>query len=579
MIATQVNPLILSGSLQKMGIVRVTDAIQNEISGKKILIILGLEVVSGPQDAIGNPVLFGSSGATSQPSNTAAASGASAAAAAPYAAAAARPAPAPAAAGFNPANNYATTGVTNAMQGVVQRAAAGGPASAVMSQFNLVPIAALTMYSQKVAIKARVTARTDMKTYTNPKGNGKLFSCDLLDDQGGEIRLTAFNDTAERYYPLLEVGKVVYLGKFQCKFAQKKYNTLKHDYEISLNSDSVVEPCPEDDSIARMRWAFVPLSGLSKCAADSLLDVIGVVHESGQLSVIKTKKGDELSKRDLVLVDNSAPGVTSGVRITLWGRQADSWAGDSHPVVAFKGVKVGDFGGKSLSVLNSSHVELNPVELPEAATLRAWYDAEGSSSKPQFPSGEGGAGGAGGAGGSGGRVDPSKTIDEVTAEAPAHENGVYFRCRATVTMANSTSDKHWYAACPNGECNKKVTEEGDGNWSCEKCQRKYPAPNYRYLLNLQITDFTNSTYATAFDDMGAKIMGHTANELHLMKEEDHAGYEAAFERILMKQFSFKLRAKTDSYNGQQRIKTSILEAEPIDFQRDTLAILDMIKAM
>ena len=31
--------------------------------------------------------------------------------------------------------------------------------------------------------------------------------------------------------------------------------------------------------------------------------------------------------------------------MTIWGRQAETFAADDLPVVAFKGVKVGDFGG------------------------------------------------------------------------------------------------------------------------------------------------------------------------------------------------------------------------------------------
>lgn len=37
------------------------------------------------------------------------------------------------------------------------------------------------------------------------------------------------------------------------------------------------------------------------------------------------------------------------VRITLWGKQAEQYSANDQPVVAFKGVKVGDFGGNVLT--------------------------------------------------------------------------------------------------------------------------------------------------------------------------------------------------------------------------------------
>jgi len=44
-----------------------------------------------------------------------------------------------------------------------------------------------------------------------------------------------------------------------------------------------------------------------------------------------------------VLVDQSG----YSVRLTLWGKQAEQFQASDSPIVAFKGVKVGDFGGKS----------------------------------------------------------------------------------------------------------------------------------------------------------------------------------------------------------------------------------------
>ena len=44
--------------------------------------------------------------------------------------------------------------------------------------------------------------------WSNMKGEGKLFSFDLLDVGGGEIRCTAFNDQAEKFFAVVEVGWV-----------------------------------------------------------------------------------------------------------------------------------------------------------------------------------------------------------------------------------------------------------------------------------------------------------------------------------------------------------------------------------
>lgn len=43
----------------------------------------------------------------------------------------------------------------------------------------------------------------------------------------------------------------------------------------------------------------------------------------------------------------------------------------SHPILAVKTARVGDFNGKTLSTLNTSLVNLDP-DIPEAGALRTW---------------------------------------------------------------------------------------------------------------------------------------------------------------------------------------------------------------
>ena len=41
-----------------------------------------------------------------------------------------------------------------------------------------------------------------------------------------------------------------------------------------------------------------------------------------------------------------------------------------------------------------------------------------------------------------------------------------------------------YQACPSEDCNKKVIEEGDGSYRCEKCNKTYPEFKYRLILSV-----------------------------------------------------------------------------------------------
>lgn len=51
------------------------------------------------------------------------------------------------------------------------------------------------------------------------------------------------------------------------------------------------------------------------------------------------------------------------VRLTLWGKQAEQFVAENQPVIAFKGVKVGDFGGESRTTAAASAVAYPDDEL------------------------------------------------------------------------------------------------------------------------------------------------------------------------------------------------------------------------
>lgn len=65
-------------------------------------------------------------------------------------------------------------------------------------------------------IKARVANKSGIRTWSNSRGEGKLFSMDLV-DVSGEIRATVFRELVDKYYNMMEVS-VSYSLAFQANF-------------------------------------------------------------------------------------------------------------------------------------------------------------------------------------------------------------------------------------------------------------------------------------------------------------------------------------------------------------------------
>ena len=82
------------------------------------------------------------------------------------------------------------------------------PTGGVYDNQPIIPIKGLNPYQNRWTIKARVTTKSERRTYTNSRGPGALFNVDLLDATGGEIRCTFFNQACEKFMPIIEEGKV-----------------------------------------------------------------------------------------------------------------------------------------------------------------------------------------------------------------------------------------------------------------------------------------------------------------------------------------------------------------------------------
>lgn len=105
------------------------------------------------------------------------------------------------------------------------------------------------------------------------------------------------------------------------------------------------------------------------------LDVIAVVKSVSDIQTIISKASQkEFTKRELLLVDEKA-----SITATFWGKQAEEFDGSAYPVLALKGVKVGDYNGRTLSTVNSTLICPDPAETPRTVELRVWFDNEGKS--------------------------------------------------------------------------------------------------------------------------------------------------------------------------------------------------------
>ncbi|XP_078445823.1 replication protein A 70 kDa DNA-binding subunit A-like [Wolffia australiana] len=611
MLATQMNAMVKSGQLQKGSIVQLNEFICNLIQNRKIIIVLSLEVIMEKCNPIGEPRIYdGSSAAThGQPPIPPPSSSSSIVQDKPTIAPPqvhrpvetpttnhnpysgnpspyhSRPEPEPQnrfrPPSSGPINNNSISYAPQTAQPTYSRPQEytnRGPISRNEGPARIVPISSLNPYQGRWTIKARVTSKGELRRYSNPRGEGKVFSFDLLDSEGGEIRATCFNAVADQFFDQVKSGKVYLISRGSLKpVVQRSFNHLNSEYEIFLESSSMVQEDTDDGSIPGVRLDFRPIAEIESMEPNSVVDLAGVVASVGPATSVLRKNGTETVKRAVQLRDMSG----RSVELTLWGSfstnegQRIQQLCDSGraPILAVKAARVNDFSGRTVGTISSSQLFVEPEDLPVVRRLRQWLDGEGRHAAAVPLSREPGPGGQ--------ASGPRKTVAQIKDEGLGRgERPDWITIRATVTFLKV--DNFCYTACPlpvgDRPCNKKVTNNGDGTWRCDRCDQSVPECDYRYLLQLQVQDHTGLTWVTAFQEAGEEMVGATAKELYTAKyvDQDEARFGELIRGVLFREYLLKLKIKEETYIDEQRVKSTVVRAERVNAATEARYLLTLL---
>ena len=517
----ELNYLVHENKLRRGVMLRLKNFSSNFVKDKIILVLLDLEILEeyGELEKIGQPVAYepqkaeGAEDTKPQPGNIA-------------------------------GNNFYGNKPQAQQQQQQQRSlpsrtngTSGG------GQGSIYPIEALSPYAHKWTIKARCTHKGDIKTWHNKNGEGKLFSVNFLDDSG-EIRATGFNDAVDTWYEVLQEGSVYYISApCRVQLAKKQFSNVNNDYELTFEKDTVIEKAEDAEGVPQVSFNFTTLADLQTVEKDSTIDCIGVLTNVDEVSEIVSKTTSKpYQKRELTLVDNTG----FSVRLTVWGKTAESFEARPESVIAFKGVKVSDFNGRSLSLLSSGSMTLDP-DIEQAYNLKGWYD--GSGRNEQFQSHATTMPMANAT--SGGDRNATKTIAQVAAEKIGFGDEVeWFSVKATIIYIKQ--ENFAYPACET--CNKKVIAEDGGTWRCEKCSVSHDRPVYRYVLSVNVSDHTGQIWLSCFNDTGEQIMGMTANDLIVLKDDegDDRKLRVTFDEATCKTFIFRCKAKLETFGDDSK---------------------------
>ncbi|KAK2949489.1 putative Replication protein A 70 kDa DNA-binding subunit [Blattamonas nauphoetae] len=435
------------------------------------------------------------------------------------------------------------------------------------------PISSLTVYSHHSwCIKARVTIKSAVREYTarDHESKGQIQSCDLLDEDGGETRIVFFNDMVDKLGSKMEKGKIYFIHRGSIRVPTNK-RFCRFDIEITAGSDTVIVPyhstpnsggrasdgsaLPDDDGmIAAIKWDFIPtLAMLEPYPADSWCDVCGIVCQIGEVTSITTKFKSQLQKRSLWICDDSM----HKLEVTFWGDQAtgpesitNQISSQSGDVLSIKSVRVGEFNGKNVSVGNQTIIEVNDTTNERVRQLKQWWTTEGSLFQDKLEPVKGK-----GTGQFSGQAVPRTIIKRAKDDGAGSDPDRVDLFSIVAAPVYFQRQNLIYLACPTEKCGKKLA---DGK-TCPVCGEQ-PRGIMKYIVNLNVSDATDSLWINLFSNQAEILIGMTAEALSELQRRSETEYNAKLDSVLFENREWKVRARLDTYNDQRRRKEDRPEA-------------------
>jgi replication factor A1 len=442
---------------------------------------------------------------------------------------------------------------------------------------TIFPIREISTYNGKNwTIKARVTSKSQIRTFANDRGNGKVFSVDLLDKDGGEIKASFFNSSCDKFYPDLEVGNIYTMSRGNVKVANKRYSSSKHNYEINFDADAVIALSVDDNTIDSVKFSFVKIREVTSKAVPCTIDLLGVVKEVKSIGKVQSKNGsgEELSKRTIVVVDDSE----CAMEITLWQDAAlkyDETVLGGRPIVAIKGLSVREYNGaRSASTTQQAVIEIVTPESNVGSTdagkqvLSWWSNTPNIAEYFNISHVTGGEAGAATPGVEGRGTQSITSLSDMKEECKRGffgDKGIYFDCIGKLayvsTKIKDTDIAIYYSACPS--CNRKLSEDGTNR--CFACDKTVAKPSVRFLFRGQFIDHSDQGFLTVFDAQGSQILKRSAEDLIAAASNGSNIPDELKKAYFEKPYHLRVKAVGQEYKGEVKPKITVISAEPIEF--------------
>jgi replication factor A1 len=426
------------------------------------------------------------------------------------------------------------------------------------------PIAELSPFSKNWIIKGRVTDKDRNAREFNRAGGqkGRVQSFDMMDDKGGDIKVTLWNEAVDKY-SFMKKGEVYTMKGGSVKMKQKRYNNTSHSYEIHLDNNPLVQIAQVDDHTgfenvnAFQNMKFTKLDDVAALPMPATVDLLVMVKSQQEPREIKPKNRDDgtvIWARTLEVVDET----THSLETTVWDetRCEESLVGRC---IAIQKAYIKEYNSRSASTPADKITVDPPVAQVDA--LKEWWENGGKTGKVTALSDRSGVADGSSVDAHEGTVAELRTLQEnLVGDKKIDFTTVAYLSGCRTQDKEGAPRPITYDACP--KTNRKL----QGTY-CNTCEKAYDTPLVKYILGgLTFEDQSGHIWSSMVGDAGTTLLHAEAEEMKRLQYTQPETFSNKIHDVLWQDLlQIRFRVKMEEYQGVQRAKNQVLQVTPAKY--------------
>ena len=461
---------------------------------------------------------------------------------------------------------------------------------------SILDLSQISTFTKNICLYVKLTKKNFPKKFYNKTTfrESHLLTFDLIDKNGFQMQAAIFDDTIDKFSPMLKEGNIYYIKGGYAKINDKKYTNIKTDYKLIFDFNTqIMEVDKNLDKIFDKTEAKITITkfvDLSNCKINQVINCLGYVLQIFPVTTKQSRIGNVLIRR-VILCDSSM----FKVQLTLWNKFTELDLNQGN-ILLLKCIRVGNYNNSiNISTVDNSNIEINPdlsnegyVEYDELVkaihegineedikyineynVMNSNINVDNTKSlannkiifisdlikqlRNKFNE----------------RNNSSNNINESFKEISMN-----FTIKATV-LEFEHSDKNYYFACPN--CRKKLVQN-DEKYSCPNCETQITDPKLNYFLTLRVIDISGEHSLNFFGDQVNNLFGLDAKSYsNLIENKEYKKLEKITNSVEYHCFYFTGKANIIQYGTRLKTQLFVYNFEAEDFKKEKRRIFHDIK--